>query len=89
MKSAVILLSGGLDSSTLLHYVKSKLDFQFLHALTIRYGQKHVRETACAVAQARAAGVETHRQVDLTFFGELMVGASALTDPAMPVPAWM
>jgi 7-cyano-7-deazaguanine synthase len=87
MKSAVILLSGGLDSSTLLHYVKGKLDFQLLHVLTIRYGQKHVRETACAFAQARAAGVEEHRQVDITFFGELMAGASALTDPAMPVPA--
>src|SRR5450756_1213308 len=87
MKSAVILLSGGLDSSTLLHYVKGKLDFQLLYALTFRYGQKHVRETACAVAQARAAGVEEHRQIDIAFFGELMAGASALTDPGMPVPA--
>ena len=87
MKSAVILLSGGLDSSTLLHYVKSKLDGRPLYALTIRYGQKHVRETACAVAQARAAGVAEHRQVDIAFFGELVAGASALTDPAVPVPA--
>ena len=87
MKSAVILLSGGLDSSTLLHYVKGKLDFQPLHALTICYGQKHVRETACAVVQARAAGVAEHRQVDIAFFGELVSGASALTNPAMPVPA--
>jgi len=80
-------LSGGLDSSTLLHYLKSKLDSRPLYALTIRYGQKHVRETACAVAQARAAGVEEHRQVDIAFFGELVAGASALTDPAVPVPA--
>ena len=87
MKSALILLSGGLDSSTLLHYVKGKLDFQVLHALTVRYGQKHGRETVCAAAQARAAGVNEHRQVDLAFFGELMAGASALTDPAVPVPA--
>ena len=87
MKNAVILLSGGLDSSTLLHYVKGKLDFPLLHALTIRYGQKHARETACAVAQARAVGVEVHRQIDLAFFGELIATASALTDPARPVPA--
>ena len=87
MKSAVILLSGGMDSSTLLHYVKSKLDFPLLYAVTIRYGQKHARETACAVAQARAAGVREHRQVDLDFFGDLVAGASALTDPAIPVPA--
>ncbi|MFH1476028.1 MAG: 7-cyano-7-deazaguanine synthase QueC [Verrucomicrobiota bacterium] len=87
MKSAVILLSGGLDSSTLLHYVKSRLDFQALYALTIRYGQKHVRETICAVNQARAAGVAEHRQIDLSFFGALVAGASALTDPAIPMPA--
>ncbi len=87
MKSAVILLSGGLDSSTLLHYVKGKLDFRRLYALTICYGQKHARETACAVVQAQAAGVAEHRQVDLAFFGELVAGASALTDPAVPVPA--
>jgi len=87
MNSALILLSGGLDSSTLLHYVKSKLGSRLLYALTIHYGQKHVRETACAVAQARAADVKEHRQVDLAFFGELVAGASALTDPAVPVPA--
>ena len=87
MKSAVILLSGGLDSSTLLHYVKRKLNSRPLYALTIRYGQKHVREITCAIAQARAAGVEEHRQIDIAFFGELVAGASALIDPAMPVPA--
>ncbi|MFA5042629.1 MAG: 7-cyano-7-deazaguanine synthase QueC [Kiritimatiellia bacterium] len=87
MKSAVILLSGGLDSSTLLHYIKAKIAGQPLHALTIRYGQKHARETACAAAQARAAGVAEHRQVDFPFFGELLAGASALTDPDLPVPA--
>lgn len=87
MKSAVILLSGGLDSSTLLHYVKNKLDSRPLYTLTFRYGQKHVRETACAVAQARAVGVAEHRQIDLTFFGEQVATASALTDPNMPVPA--
>lgn len=87
MKSAIILLSGGLDSSTLLHYVKSRRNYHQLYALTIRYGQKHVRETTCAVAQARAAGVEEHRQIDIAFFGELVSGASALTDPDMPVPA--
>ncbi|MCX6993470.1 MAG: 7-cyano-7-deazaguanine synthase QueC [Kiritimatiellaeota bacterium] len=87
MKSAVILLSGGLDSSTLLHYVKTGLNYRELHALTIRYGQKHARETACAVVQARAAGVAEHRQIDIAFFGELVAGVSALTDPDIPVPA--
>lgn len=87
MKSAVILLSGGLDSSTLLHYVKDTLDSRPFYALTIRYGQKHVRETACAVAQARAAGVAEHRQMDIASFGDLVSAASVLTDPSVPVPA--
>lgn len=88
MKSAVILLSGGLDSSTLLHYVKNKLNCRALHALTIHYGQKHERETACASMQARGAGVAVHRQVDLACFGELVASASVLTDPLTPVPAF-
>lgn len=88
MKSAVILLSGGLDSSTLLHYVKIRLNCRGLHALTIHYGQKHAREIAYASMQASAAGVAAHRQIDLTCFGELMAAASALTDPLTPVPAF-
>jgi len=87
MNGAVSLLSGGRGSSTLLHYVKNKFASRPLYALTIRYGQKHVRETDCALAQARAAGVREHRQIDLSFFGELVAAASALTDPAVPVPA--
>lgn len=86
MKSAVILLSGGLDSSTLLHYVKRKLGYGRMHALTIHYGQKHARETACALSQALAMGVEEHRQLELACFGDLVASISALTDPAAPVP---
>lgn len=87
MKSAVILLSGGLDSTTLLHYVKRKLEYRRIHALTIHYGQKHEREIACAEFQERAAGVEAFREIDLSFFKELIGGVSALTDAAIAVPA--
>ena len=85
MKKAVILLSGGLDSTTLLHYVIRRLGAGDVCALTFLYGQKHGRELEAARWQARAAGVREHRVVDLSFFGDLIRGASALTDPALPV----
>lgn len=87
MKSAVILLSGGLDSSTLLHYVKKKLAYNRVHALTIHYGQKHERETACAEYQKGTVGVDAFREIDLSFFRDLISGVSALTDASIAVPA--
>ncbi len=86
MDQAVILLSGGLDSSTLLHYVRRTLGCRQLHALTFRYGQKHAREIECAAWQARAAAVAEHRVLDLPLLGEIAAGASALTDVRLPVP---
>ena len=43
MDKAVVLLSGGLDSTTLLHYVKKTLGVRDIYALSLIYGQKHVR----------------------------------------------
>jgi len=86
VSGAVVLLSGGLDSSTLLHAVARDLGAKGVVALTLCYGQKHAREIACAAAQARAAGVSRHRIADVAVLGALVAGASALTDPAVPVP---
>ncbi len=74
MTKAVVLLSGGLDSSTCLAMAKSK--GRVIHALTIRYGQRHEAELAAAVRVAEAVGVQEHRfaSVDLGSFG-----GSALT----------
>lgn len=54
MNKAVILLSGGLDSSTTLYYARSK-GYQG-HALIFDYGQKHKKEIRQAKLMARAAG---------------------------------
>lgn len=86
MDKAVILLSGGLDSSTLLHYVKKKLGYARLDAITFRYGQKHSREIDCALWQAQKLPVQEHRVVDIIGVGTLLTGASALTDAGIPVP---
>lgn len=86
MSGAVVLLSGGMDSSTLLHYVRRRLGVEPVYALTFLYGQKHAREVEAARWQAAAAGVEEHHVVDLSFLWKLTGAASALTDPGTRVP---
>jgi 7-cyano-7-deazaguanine synthase len=77
---AVVLLSGGLDSYTAAAIAKSQ-GFT-LHALTVRYGQRHVREVDAARRVAAALGVAAHLVLDLDLRG---IGGSALTSE-MPVP---
>jgi 7-cyano-7-deazaguanine synthase len=79
-RAAVVLLSGGLDSYTAAAILASE-GFA-LHALSVRYGQRHVRELESATRVARALGVKRHLElsVDLS-----RVGGSALTaDIAVP-----
>lgn len=83
---AVILLSGGLDSSTLLHYVIKRLGAEEVYALSFIYGQKHQRELTAAAWQAEKAGVKAHDIVDMGFFATLTPGGSSLTDDRIPVP---
>jgi 7-cyano-7-deazaguanine synthase len=78
---AVVLLSGGLDSSTCLAVARAEgLD---VHALSVDYGQRHRGELARARRLARILGAKDHRvvRVDLSTFG-----GSALTDRAIAVP---
>ena len=86
MKKAVILLSGGMDSSTLLHYVKKRLGVSEIHVVTFLYGQKHSREVEMARWQAESVGVVAHKEVDIGTYGSLVTGGSALTDQEIPVP---
>jgi 7-cyano-7-deazaguanine synthase len=80
-KRAVVLLSGGLDSSTCLAVARH--DGFETHALSIDYGQRHKGELVQARRIARALGAAGHRvvRVDLSAFG-----GSALTDSAIAVP---
>ena len=85
-QSAVILLSGGVDSTTLLHYVRKRLEVAELYALSVSYGQKHSRELEAAKIQARAVDGVEHHVMDISDFTELTRGGSALTDAATEVP---
>ena len=77
----MLLLSGGLDSATVL--AVAQRDGYDLSALTFRYGQRHAHEVAAARALAARAGVARHvvLDVDLAAFG-----GSALTAPDIEVP---
>jgi 7-cyano-7-deazaguanine synthase len=77
---AVVLLSGGLDSYTAAAIVRQE-GFA-LHALTIRYGQRHACELDAARRVAAALGVAAHLELDLDLRG---IGGSALT-AGLPVP---
>ena len=77
---AVILLSGGLDSATVLALAKEQ-GFDCA-ALSFRYGQRHQVELECAAKVAAAGGVSDHRIVDIDL---RTFGGSALTaDIAVP-----
>ena len=79
-KKAVVLLSGGLDSSTVLAIAKSQ--GYACHALTVAYGQRHQVELQAAARVARQLGAVEQRvvRVDLGSFG----GSSLTAD--IPVP---
>jgi 7-cyano-7-deazaguanine synthase len=81
MKNAVILLSGGLDSATVL--AMARRDGFTCYALSVDYGQRHYAELDAAKRVAKALGAIEHRviNIDLTGFG-----GSALTDKNIAVP---
>jgi 7-cyano-7-deazaguanine synthase len=80
-KSAVVLLSGGLDSATVL--AVARRDGWECHALSVDYGQRHRIELEAAARVAKALGAVEHRtaRVNLGVFG-----GSALTDDSIAVP---
>jgi 7-cyano-7-deazaguanine synthase len=79
--AAVVLLSGGLDSATVLAMARAR-GLRTL-ALSVHYGQRHVAELDAARRVAAALGADEHRVMGVDLAG---IGGSALTDPAVPVP---
>jgi 7-cyano-7-deazaguanine synthase len=80
-KRAVVLLSGGLDSSTVLAMARAR-DFE-CYALSVHYGQRHSAELDAARKIAVSLGAREHRVMGVDLAG---VGGSALTDTRIAVP---
>ena len=80
-KRAIVLLSGGLDSATVLAMANAQ-GFE-TYALSMRYGQRHSSELEAAKRVAAALGAKRHEIVDLDL---RRFGGSALTDDALAVP---
>lgn len=81
MPDAVVLLSGGLDSTTALAIARSR-GFD-CHALTVRYGQLHAVEIEAARRVASALGAKQHRVLELDL---APLAPSALTSAQIAVP---
>lgn len=77
-EKAVVLFSGGQDSTTCLFWAKER--FETVYALCFIYGQKHSNETEIARSIAKDAGVE-FKLIDASFIGNL--GTNSLTDTSI------
>lgn len=80
-KRAVVLLSGGLDSATVLAIARSQ-GFT-CYALSVDYGQRHLAELTAATRVAQALNAAGHRTLHLDLS---QLGGSALTDTSIDVP---
>ncbi|HEY0335594.1 MAG TPA: 7-cyano-7-deazaguanine synthase QueC [Stenotrophomonas sp.] len=74
-KKAVVLLSGGMDSAAVVAMAQEQ--GYLVHALSVRYGQRHTSELDAAVRVTQALGVAAHKVVDVDLRS---IGGSALTD---------
>lgn len=82
-ESIIVLLSGGIDSTTLLWL--SKEMFKDVYAISFDYGQKHGIELRFAKELASIAGVKKHFIVDIPHLKD--IGGNALTDKNIDVPS--
>ncbi|SIQ35611.1 7-cyano-7-deazaguanine synthase QueC [Aquipseudomonas alcaligenes] len=80
-KKAVVLLSGGLDSATIL--AQAKAAGFACYSMSFDYGQRHRAELQAAERVARQMGVVEHKVIGLNLNG---IGGSALTDSSIAVP---
>ena len=82
-KKAVVLVSGGLDSATVLAMAVSQ-GFA-CHAVSFDYGQRHKAELVAAAALVQSMGAVEHKVIKLDLAG---IGGSALTDASLAVPEY-
>jgi 7-cyano-7-deazaguanine synthase len=85
-QSALVLLSGGMDSTVLLHDLALTRKGSRILAVAYDYGQRHARELECARAQAALLPLESFKIIDISFFGELVAAGTSLVAGGGTVP---
>ena len=84
MKRAVVVFSGGQDSTTCL--IQALQQYDEVHCVTFDYGQRHREEIDVARELSLQLGARAHKVLDVTMLNELAV--SSLTRDNIPVPAY-
>ena len=77
----VVIFSGGMDSFTVLN--RALKDGKEVYALTFDYGQKHVKEIACASKVCQQLGV-AHKVIDISAINQILAGSSLTDDIEIP-----
>ena len=85
MSKSVVILSGGMDSTVLLHYIAKKTADDEVYALSFDYGQRIIRELECAIFQARYVNAKEHKIIKMDFFKDISK-MSALTNINLNIP---
>ena len=85
MSKAVVILSGGMDSTTLLYEVVKKEGNKNVFALSFNYGQNHTKELKGAITSCKKLNVN-HKIVDVSFLGKELLFGSSLTTGADKIP---
>lgn len=80
MKKAVTTISGGMDSTVLLHHIAKDLGYDEVHAISYDYGQRHACELEFAKYQASLLPNVHHRVVDISFFKDIIKSSSLTND---------
>ena len=84
MKRAVVVFSGGQDSTTCL--IQALHQYDEVHCVTFDYGQRHRAEIDVAQTLSLSLGARAHKVLDVTLLNELAI--SSLTRDNIPVPDW-
>jgi 7-cyano-7-deazaguanine synthase len=82
VNKVVVPISGGIDSTVLLHHAVKSRDFDEVHAISFNYGQRHDKELSYAQRAATSLDV-THKIIDLEFFKH--INTSSLTNSDIDV----
>lgn len=85
MAKALVILSGGMDSTVLLHHVAKRLKYDQVNTISFNYGQRIIRELDCAKQQASMLVNGEHKIVNMDFFRDISK-MSALTNTDLKIP---